>query len=153
MGFLERIRQTRLPAASLEASDDPEVDAVRVATRAAAAREIDLSYITSEYLAEQYGAPYPADITEDLEGAAANAAIETYGGPRLESTTSATGVQHAYLMFGHQAAKINDFHWLRRVAEFQDGTWICQPTVVLGGGDARVVGTSPTGSPIWEFRM
>jgi hypothetical protein len=153
VGFLERLRQIRPPAVSLETSGDPEVDAVRAATRAAASREIDLSYITSEYLAEQYGAPYPADITEDLEGAAANAAIETYGGRPLESTTTATGVQHRYLMFGHQAAKINDFHWLRRVADFQDGTWICQPTVVLGGGDARVVGTSSTGWPIWEFRM
>jgi hypothetical protein len=137
----------------MAASGDPEIDAVRAATSAAASREIDLSYITSAYLAQQRGAPDPNDVAESLEGAAASAAIESYGGAPLESTSSATGVAHRYLMFGHQAARVSEWQWLRRTAEFRDGEWICQPTVVLGGGDAQVIGTSSDGSPIWEFRM
>jgi hypothetical protein len=121
----------------MAASGDPEVDAVRAATSTAASQEIDLSYIPSVYLAQQKGAPYPDDVAESLEGAAANAAIESYGGAPLESTSTATGVMHRYLMFGHQAARVNEWQWLRRTAEFRDGEWICQPTVVLGAETHR----------------
>jgi hypothetical protein len=134
-------------------SGDREVDAIRAATRAAASLEIDLSYITSTYLAQQQGAPYPEDVGDSLEGASANAVIATYGGAPLESTKSTTGVEHRYLMFGHEAAKVNQWQWLYRLAEFRDGTWICSPTITLGAGSGQIVATSSEGQPIWEFRL
>jgi hypothetical protein len=56
-------------------------------------------------------------------------------------------------MFGHQAARLNEHQWLRRVAELKHGEWICRPEVVRGGGDAQLVGDAADGSPVWEFRL
>jgi hypothetical protein len=147
MGWRDRLRENDGPerrdvAGAPNSWAEPNIEATRAATLAAAGQPIDISYITDAFIALRFDAEYASAGAENFEGPAADALIKTYGGPPIGRLA---------LYYGHHVALVADT-WLFHLVTHRDGEWLPQSTVLRSYAKPAIVGSCTDGSELWEFR-